>query len=108
MHLSLRMIGRGGRLLAMGVPLTLGVLASATAAWPESSSRPAEARAANGVQLRVSLAQRRLVIVDGGEVVREFGVAIGLPSYPTPKGQFTIRKMVWNPQWVPPKNRGVG
>jgi lipoprotein-anchoring transpeptidase ErfK/SrfK len=64
-----------------------------------------EAGAANGVRLRASLSQRRLVIEDGGQVVREFGIAIGSPKYPTPTGQFTIRKMVWNPAWVPPKNR---
>jgi murein L,D-transpeptidase YcbB/YkuD len=103
MHLSVR---RSIRLLGVAVPLTLGVLATAAANWPhDTSATPKEERAANGVRVRVSLGQRRLVIEDGGQVVREFGVAIGLPSYPTPRGQFTIRKMIWNPRWVPPKNR---
>lgn len=108
MHLflgSVRMTGRGGRLLAVGVPLTLGVLASAAVASQESTTERPDARAADAVHLRASLGQKRLVIEDGGQVVREYGVAIGLPSHPTPRGQFTIRKMIWNPGWVPPKNR---
>ena len=106
MHLSVRTIGRVGRRLAAAAPQTLGVLATAAATWPQSPpSLQVEARAADGVQLRVSLGAKRLVIVDGGQVVREFGVAIGSPKFPTPTGQFAIRKMIWNPDWVPPKNR---
>jgi L,D-transpeptidase ErfK/SrfK len=103
MHLSVRSIR--GRLLTLAVPLTLGLLASAAAGWPESPTASAEARATDGVLLRASLSQKRLVIEDGGQVVREFGIAIGSPKFPTPTGQFTIRKMIWNPDWVPPKNR---
>jgi lipoprotein-anchoring transpeptidase ErfK/SrfK len=82
------------------VPTTGAGLPAAITAAPAT-----EASATNDVRLRVSLGQRRLVIEDGGQIVREFGVAIGSPSFPTPKGQFTIRKMIWNPRWVPPKNR---
>ncbi|MDQ3948888.1 MAG: L,D-transpeptidase [Gemmatimonadota bacterium] len=87
--------------------MTLILLATVGAGLPAATTGApaAVASATNGVRLRVSLGQRRLVIEDGGQVVREFGVAIGSPSFPTPKGQFTIRKMIWNPAWVPPKNR---
>jgi L,D-transpeptidase ErfK/SrfK len=105
MHLSIRMVGHRGRLLAVAMPLTFGVVASAAAAWQESSTEPPTAGVTDGVHLRASLGQKRLVIQDGGQVVREFGVAIGLPSHPTPRGQFTIRRMIWNPGWVPPKDR---
>jgi L,D-transpeptidase ErfK/SrfK len=53
----------------------------------------------------VSLGQRRLVVENGGQVVRQFGVAIGAPSHPTPRGEFRIRKMIWNPAWVPPNEK---
>jgi L,D-transpeptidase ErfK/SrfK len=105
MYLSLR---GSMRLLGVGIPLTLGLLGTAAAAsWPRSPAAAAavEVSSANGVRLRVSLSLKRLVVEDGGQVVREFGVAIGKPSHPTPRGQFTIRKMIWNPAWVPPKNR---
>ena len=105
MHLFVRTIGRGRRLLAVAAALSLGALATAAATWPQTSAGPVETRAADGVQLRASLGQKRLAILDGGQVVREFGIAIGSPKFPTPTGQFTIRKMIWNPGWVPPKNR---
>src|SRR5918999_3632618 len=103
MSLSVR---RSVRLLAVAVPLSLGALATVAANRPQvMASAATEKVVANGVRLRASLGQRRLVIEDGGQVVREFGIAIGLPSHPTPRGQFTVRKMIWNPGWVPPKNR---
>jgi L,D-transpeptidase ErfK/SrfK len=103
MYLSLRSL----RPLGVGVPLAIAVLGSAAPNRPPAAAaaRTVEASSANGVRLRASLGQKRLVIEDGGHVVKEYGVAIGKPSHPTPKGQFLIRKMIWNPAWVPPKNR---
>jgi lipoprotein-anchoring transpeptidase ErfK/SrfK len=34
--------------------------------------------------------------------VATYGVAIGSPSHPTPPGDYGIRKIVWNPAWIPP------
>ena len=98
-----RSIGR----LGVAASMILGVIATAAAFRPQPTAPvlAMERAAANGVRLRASLSQKRLVIEDAGQVVREFGIAIGKPSHPTPTGQFTIRKMVWNPGWVPPKNR---
>jgi lipoprotein-anchoring transpeptidase ErfK/SrfK len=93
------------RLLGVAVPLAVGGLSTMAAATAEKAAPGAAISATNGVRLRASLGQRKLYIEDGGQVVREFGVAIGKPSHPTPRGQFTIRKMIWNPGWVPPKNR---
>jgi L,D-transpeptidase ErfK/SrfK len=96
---------RPRRLIGVVFLSTLGTLGSSAATWPEAKAEAAaEARASNGVRLMVSLSQKRLVVDDGGQVVREFGVAIGLPSHPTPRGQFTIRRMIWNPAWIPPNS----
>jgi lipoprotein-anchoring transpeptidase ErfK/SrfK len=103
MHLYVR---PSRRVLALGIPLALGTLAITAASGPRTSSAETrELSAEDGVQLRVSLGQRRLFIEDGGQVVREYGVAIGAPAHPTPRGQFRIRKLVWNPGWVPPKEK---
>jgi lipoprotein-anchoring transpeptidase ErfK/SrfK len=105
MHLSVRIDRQSRRVLAVGVPVFLGVLATAAATRPEVTSSPAtEIDAGNGVRVVVDLSERRLVIQDAGQAVREFGVAIGKPTHPTPTGQFTIRKMIWNPGWVPPNS----
>jgi lipoprotein-anchoring transpeptidase ErfK/SrfK len=82
----------------------LTVLGTAAATLPGRDAT-AGGRSENGVRVVVDLSDRRLVVEDGGQVVRTFGVAIGKPSHPTPTGQYTLRKMVWNPGWVPPKNR---
>jgi lipoprotein-anchoring transpeptidase ErfK/SrfK len=103
MHLYVRPTHR---LLALGVPLALTALAigGPSRSRADASAPPGEP-AANSVRVRVSLGQRRLVIENGGQVVREFGVAIGAPSHPTPRGGFRIRKMIWNPAWVPPDEK---
>jgi L,D-transpeptidase ErfK/SrfK len=104
MHLHVRQAIR-----PLGVSTLLVLMALATGAANRPRATPASAGnvapSANGVRLVASLGRKRLVIEDGGQIVREFGIAIGLPSHPTPRGQFTIRKMIWNPNWVPPKNR---
>jgi lipoprotein-anchoring transpeptidase ErfK/SrfK len=55
-----------------------------------------------GLKIEVDLSQRTLSVVRDGEVAESYPVAIGKPSYPTPKGSFAIRRIIWNPRWVPP------
>jgi lipoprotein-anchoring transpeptidase ErfK/SrfK len=92
-------------LMSLGIPLGLGTFAADAVARPQDSAAAATTatRPSDGMRLRVSLGQKRLVVEDGGQVVREFGVAIGSAAHPTPKGNFRIRRLVWNPGWVPPK-----
>ncbi|MBV9773692.1 MAG: L,D-transpeptidase family protein [Gemmatimonadetes bacterium] len=59
-------------------------------------------RKAEPVRLRVDLSERTLYVMRGDETVREYPVAIGQPAHPTPEGTFHIRRLVWNPAWVPP------
>jgi lipoprotein-anchoring transpeptidase ErfK/SrfK len=55
-----------------------------------------------GVRLAADLSQRHLTVYNDGGEVTTYGVAIGSPKYPTPPGTYHIRKIVWNPAWVPP------
>jgi lipoprotein-anchoring transpeptidase ErfK/SrfK len=57
------------------------------------------------IRLEVDLSRRVLSVVQGGEVVQTYPVAIGKPSYPTPKGSYSIRRIIWNPRWVPPDSK---
>jgi lipoprotein-anchoring transpeptidase ErfK/SrfK len=34
--------------------------------------------------------------------VKSYSVAVGTAKDPTPRGRYSIRKLVWNPGWVPP------
>lgn len=53
-------------------------------------------------RLEVDLSERRLDVIEDGDVVESFPVAVGKTDNPTPKGEFRIRKVVWNPSWKPP------
>jgi lipoprotein-anchoring transpeptidase ErfK/SrfK len=52
--------------------------------------------------LTANLESRTLTISLGDSTVASYPVAIGKSSKPTPRGAFRIRKIVWNPAWVPP------
>jgi murein L,D-transpeptidase YcbB/YkuD len=59
----------------------------------------------DAVSLSADLNSRKLTVTRGGEVIKEYDVAVGKPQYPTPTGSFTIQKIVWNPKWVPPDSK---
>lgn len=65
---------------------------------PEKTGTEASA----SLKLVVDLSERQLLVVQDGETVESYAVAIGKESYPTPKGSFSIRRIIWNPRWVPP------
>ena len=54
--------------------------------------------------VHADVSARQLTVYAGDEAVRSYPVAVGKPSYPTPKGTYKIRKIVWNPSWTPPPN----
>ncbi|MGI9186733.1 MAG: L,D-transpeptidase [Gaiellales bacterium] len=43
-------------------------------------------------------------VKDKAKVVKQYRVAVGAPSFPTPSGQFTIVSMQKNPWWYPPSS----
>jgi L,D-transpeptidase ErfK/SrfK len=55
-----------------------------------------------GLRLIVSIPERTLALYDGDELVRRYDVAVGKETNPTPTGTFKMRKIIWNPAWVPP------
>src|SRR5262245_21384248 len=61
--------------------------------------------AADGtLSLAVSRGARELYVKVDGETVASYPVSVGGEDYPTPSGSFTIRKMIVNPAWIPPKS----
>jgi lipoprotein-anchoring transpeptidase ErfK/SrfK len=54
------------------------------------------------VRLEVSLSARELKVVEHGDVVTTYGIAVGRPSHPTPTGSFRTGEIEWNPSWTPP------
>jgi len=52
--------------------------------------------------LVADLSAKRLTVRQDGEVVRQYDIGIGTDRHPTPTGEYSIQKIVWNPAWVPP------
>jgi hypothetical protein len=59
----------------------------------------------------VSLEDRKLALVENGQVIKVYAVAVGKPSTPSPVGEFTIERRAMNPTYhhdgrtVPPGPR---
>ena len=56
----------------------------------------------SSLHLTASLSERTLVLREGDSLVATYNVAVGKDGKPTPAGEFKIRKIVWNPAWIPP------
>jgi murein L,D-transpeptidase YcbB/YkuD len=54
------------------------------------------------LELRASISSRTLYVMRGDSLLAQYPVAVGTDEHPTPRGDFRIRKIVWNPRWVPP------
>jgi lipoprotein-anchoring transpeptidase ErfK/SrfK len=53
--------------------------------------------------IRIDLSERKLYLYSGdGALVKTYGVAVGMPKYPTPTGGFRIITKQRNPTWNPP------
>jgi lipoprotein-anchoring transpeptidase ErfK/SrfK len=71
-------------------------------ALPVRSIEPSLTLATMGKTIFVKLRTRRLYLYQGDQLEKEFGVAIGTPAYPTPKGEFKIINKRRNPTWSNP------
>jgi len=56
------------------------------------------------LRVRIDVSERRLYVERNGERVASYRVAVGTKSHPTPRGSFAIRRIIWNPRWVPPNS----
>jgi lipoprotein-anchoring transpeptidase ErfK/SrfK len=83
----------------LGALLTVGPMIPAALWWshlpPSHSNDPI-------VRLSVSLSARELKVIEHGDVVATYGIAVGRPSHPTPTGSFRTGEIQWNPSWTPP------
>jgi murein L,D-transpeptidase YcbB/YkuD len=70
------------------------------AAHHHASAEPADDPP--GIRVVADLSQRKLYIKSGDSTLEAYDIAIGKGSKPTPRGNYSIRKIIWNPAWVPP------
>jgi lipoprotein-anchoring transpeptidase ErfK/SrfK len=65
----------------------------------EAADSAAPATTATARRIVVSLADRKLVVLEGERVLARFDVAVGKPSTPSPVGTFTIVNRVTDPTY---------
>ena len=56
------------------------------------------------LHLEVDLESKQLTALDGDQSIAMYPVAIGSPQWPTQAGQWEVKQVVWNPEWIPPKD----
>ena len=69
---------------------------SAAVAIPQPPPEPT-------MRIEVDLASRQLRVLRGGTAAQTYPVAVGTEKWPTQTGSWTITQVVWNPEWVPPR-----
>jgi len=79
---------------ASGAPPAARPVAYANTAAPTSSGP---------LSLAADISARMLSVRLGDAVSATYAVSVGADGHDTPTGTFRIRKLVWNPRWVPPK-----
>lgn len=105
MALSYRTLGL---LLVLAAPLVtnaafaqIGLPPTAMTAGRDTTPlQPAVAEAP--LMLKAIVSARMLVVQRGDSTLGTFAVAVGKDEYPTPVGDFRIKKLIWNPSWRPP------
>lgn len=68
-------------------------VADTTAAMPATTAP---------LRVEVDLAARKLHLYENGAVVSTHSVAVGSAQWPTKTGEWTIKQVVFNPEWTPP------
>ncbi|MGC1650693.1 MAG: L,D-transpeptidase [Candidatus Sulfotelmatobacter sp.] len=81
--------------------LTLAVASPAFAQVVEQALKPAEADPIHRVVL-VSIPDRKLAIIENGNIIATFPVAVGAAASPSPTGEFQIVNRVANPSYYRP------
>ncbi|MBW3571789.1 MAG: L,D-transpeptidase [Gemmatimonadetes bacterium] len=91
---------RGAVLTAFATGMLVGGGGAATQA--AAAERAPVAAPTDGFSVTVDLSDRMLYVSRRGETVREYRVAVGQRRHPTPTGSYNVRRLIWNPRWVPP------
>jgi lipoprotein-anchoring transpeptidase ErfK/SrfK len=85
-------IPNDGRLAAIAAALAI----AAADALAQEAARPQR-------RIVVSIAERKLALIEDGRVLRMYDTAVGAASSPSPVGEFTIELRLPHPTWYGPK-----
>lgn len=78
--------------------------APATDTAASGSANGTSAPTTADMRIEVDVNAKQLHLFQGGKEVGTYPVAVGTEKWPTEKGEWTVKQVVWNPDWVPPKD----
>ncbi|MGB7441805.1 MAG: L,D-transpeptidase [Coleofasciculaceae cyanobacterium] len=56
----------------------------------------------SSVTLSINRTTKRLLLLQNGQIIAQYPIAIGKPGWETPPGQFAVNEMIVNPTWKHP------
>ena len=83
----------------LAATFTAAALLTAQAFAQNTATQPAATPAFHHRLIVVSLEDRKLALVEDGQVLKVYPVAIGKPSTPSPVGTYTVKNHVKNPTY---------
>ena len=66
--------------------------------WAEDAAR----RTAQQFSLDLNIPAHRLDVYEDGVRSVRYTVAVGMPGFRTPRGEYQVTSVEWNPWWIPP------
>ena len=78
-------------------PATVTATDSTMANAPSSTPTPSST-----MRVEVDLKARKLYLLENGNRSATYSVAVGSTEWPTQTGEWTIKQVVFNPEWIPP------
>ena len=94
-----RRLRRASAVAAIIVPSALIMTVAAHVRSARATADPSD------LHVTADLDARKLTVRDGDSTVLTFPIGVGRSSMPTPRGHYSIDKIVWNPRWVPPDKK---
>jgi murein L,D-transpeptidase YcbB/YkuD len=73
----------------------------ARVAWPGATATGPDCPY-DDLWMEVVVPERELRVYDGDERVATHPVAVGQPGHETPRGEYELSLVTWNPDWIPP------
>ena len=94
------------RLANKGLKTAAAAMAFASALAMAPSGGPSTAKPVDTApRIVADLSDKILYLYEGDSVTVMYDIADGKDPYPTPRGEFRIRKLNWNPSWRPPDSK---
>ena len=73
-------------------------------AWVIGGEEVTNETADRSLYIVVDLSDKRLRMYQADSLLWQYPISDGTGGYPTPRGSFSVRKLIWNPRWVPPNS----